>query len=164
MNNSKKLGVIIAIVVGVLVVAVGGYCLLTAPKTYHEGQLSFKLPNGFQNKGTQYVKEFYDNPFAGGTVYCTVRVESGTKSQSSYDSALTSSKNLYRGNANTKVINGVKWDYVSGTSNSASSTSSVYVYLTLDNSNYYQVTITNSDEHPCSTKDINTIINSLKIN
>lgn len=159
----KTMKIIISLLFIFLTLLIIFYFMVVSPKKYEKDGLIFKLPHDFVDKGTFYSKEYSSNIFSSSKVYCSVNIESDNYTEQSYNYELDFLIKYYKSTKQTKQINGVNWDYISGTRDGVHNSFTEDIYLIPSNSKYYKVTIINADDTPCSLKDINTIVNSLKI-
>ena len=143
----------------IIVIVTSCYIVVTRPREYEIENLSFKLPYDFE------IIPLYINRYGirkNDETYCYIEFLISNKSQKEYEERIEHLTDFYDGIRKNKTINNIEWlnisEEYSGIGNSITQ-----FYVAYVDSKYYEVRIENSFIPPFNDKDINMIINSLRI-
>ena len=150
--------IIIAIILIIVIVSIS-YIVITRPREYEIENLSFKLPYDFE------IIPLYINRYGirkNDESYCYIEFSISNKSQKEYEERIEHLTDFYDGIRKNKTINNIEWLNISE-EYSEIGNSIMQFYVAYVDSKYYEVRINSSFIPPFNDKDINMIINSLRI-
>ena len=157
-KKKKVLYIPILIIVITIAITIGFYYVITLPKEYEINNLKFKLPYNFYQ--IPYYEHKYGLDYKPNKPHCNFDIVTYESNQQLYEEKIIKLTSFYVGSKSIRIINGTSWIDIKKEFDGTD----IYtkeILVTLVNSYYYQVTIDNNMNQPCSEKNINDIINSL---